>query len=381
MIDRYIARQYLVNILALFVILFAFVVTIDVSLNLDRFWKIAGLRGVIEGPGGEQVMPDTFRRFLITSILIFDLWWPRLLQLFNLMLGLVLVGAMGFSCAQLVRHREMLAIVAGGQSLYRVMRPMLVVAIGMLTLQALNQELVLPHVAAKLTRGHSEAGRQSLVSQSVPVTPDARGRLWYARSYNPDSEALEGVYVWERDAEARAERRIFAETAEWTPAQGETPGAWVLSDPVVRGKTASAPPPEIRLETDLDPTALKVRRYSGYRQNLSWLQLSRLIEQSSEGRPDPGLVDRLQRTQFGRVSLMVSNMLALTMSLPFFLTSLPRNMFKQSLRAAPLAIAALLGGTLGASAQIPGLPPVLSVFVPVIVLLPLTVASIGSVRT
>lgn len=362
-------------------ILFAFVVTIDVSLNLDRFWKIAGQRGVTQGPDGEPVNPETFRQFLIASILIFDLWWPRLLLLFNVMLGLVLVGAMGFTCAQLVRHREMLAIVAGGRSLYHVMRPILVVALGMLLVQAINQELVLPQIAEKLTRGHAEAGRQSLVAQSVPVTPDAQGRLWYATRYDPDQEVLEGVYVWERDAEARAERRLFAETAIWQPETQAAAGAWILSEPQIRGRTATTEPERLRIETDLDPTALKVRRYSGYRQNLSWVQLSRLIEQSSAGRPDPDLVDRLRRTQFGRLSLMVSNLLALAMSLPFFLTSLPRNMFMQSLRAAPLAIAALLGGTLGASAQIPGLPPVLSVFVPVIVLLPLTVASLGSVRT
>ena len=41
-LDRYIARQYATNIVSLYVILFAFVVTIDVAMNLDSFWRVAG---------------------------------------------------------------------------------------------------------------------------------------------------------------------------------------------------------------------------------------------------------------------------------------------------------------------------------------------------
>ena len=44
-LDRYIARQYLINILVLLVILFCFVVAVDVSVNLPRFAKIAGEMG------------------------------------------------------------------------------------------------------------------------------------------------------------------------------------------------------------------------------------------------------------------------------------------------------------------------------------------------
>jgi len=36
-LDRYIARQFLFNTVVLMLLLFAFVVTIDVALNLDRF--------------------------------------------------------------------------------------------------------------------------------------------------------------------------------------------------------------------------------------------------------------------------------------------------------------------------------------------------------
>jgi hypothetical protein len=41
LLDRYIAKQYLINVVALTVILFSFVVVIDASLNIDEFLQRA----------------------------------------------------------------------------------------------------------------------------------------------------------------------------------------------------------------------------------------------------------------------------------------------------------------------------------------------------
>ncbi|MEO0511550.1 MAG: LptF/LptG family permease [Planctomycetota bacterium] len=364
------------NIAALFVILFAFVITIDVSINIDRFWRIAG-EIMAAGENGEG---GTFRRVLVTVLLVVDLWWPRLLDLFNVMLGLVLVGAMGFTCTQLSKHREMVAILAGGRSLFSVMRPILIVAVGLLVLQQVNQELVLPRIAAKLLRSHDDAGTHNLDSQNVKTTPDASGRLWYAKRFDPNTSEMQGVYVWERADSGRAERRYEARSASWIEPSGDgVLGAWALEGVRVLGADRVGPIEDLELKTDLDPTALTVRQFSRFRSSLSWGQLSQLIHQTEGG--DPELVARLKRTQFGRISLAAADLLALMMAMPFFLRSLPENMLGQSLKASPLAIAALLGGTLGSAAQIPGVPPELSVFVPVLVLLPLTLASVASIRT
>ena len=59
-LDRYVARQYLTNILSLYVILFAFVVTIDVAMNLDHFWRMAGEK---QSPAGEMGVVRQFVLF------------------------------------------------------------------------------------------------------------------------------------------------------------------------------------------------------------------------------------------------------------------------------------------------------------------------------
>ena len=100
LIDRSIAREYLINALTLLVVLLSFIVAIDVSLNIGRFAKAAE---EVASQGGEPA--GLIRRGLVTVWLIGDFWWPKLLQLYNYLLGIVLVGARGFSCSQLVRRR------------------------------------------------------------------------------------------------------------------------------------------------------------------------------------------------------------------------------------------------------------------------------------
>lgn len=375
-LDRYIARLYLTNVVALLVILSCFVVTIDFGLNVDRF---VGRAQEIAAENDQQ--PSGLRVGVITVLLLADLWWPRLLQLYNFVLGLVLTGAMGFTLTQLVRHRELVAVLASGLSLRRIALPVLVVAMSLTGLQVLNQEFVLPHLAPLLTRDQRDAGEHELGSAHVPLTRDGLGRVWYARSFDADLGTLQGVYVWERDPAGRPLARYYAEGATWS-GQG-----WDLIGGVVEsaGEGAAPPQPVSHIQTNLDPTQLRVRRFQSYSQSLSWRQIGEMIE--AVHALDPGSprtaadIARLERIRWGRISMMVGSLLALTITMPFFLRKEPGSAVLRALRCAPVAIVTLMGGVLGASAPIPGVPPQVGVFLPVLILLPLALASVASIRT
>jgi lipopolysaccharide export LptBFGC system permease protein LptF len=375
LLDRYIARQYLINVLVLLIILCCFVVMIDVSLNIDRYWKVATTKLGSEG--------DSLLRGVVLTILgITDLWWPRLLSLFNFLIGLVLVGAMGFTCTQLVRNRELVAVLTAGQSLFRVARPFLFVAIALTALQVANQEIVIPRIAPLLMRDQGDMGRRSLGVSKVPPTVDAIGRVFYASSFDADRGTLENLYVWERDRSGLAERRIFAPKAEWTG------NAWRLTDAVVEPRasteTAVLPGPEL-LETNLDPALLKMRRFATYGSFLGFEQASAMLDRLDQIKVDSETArktrDQLQRISLGRISTMCANILTLIISMSFFLTREPKNMVLQALKCAPVGITALIGGVLGTWAPVPGVPAWLSVFIPVIVLTPIAVATVSRVRT
>lgn len=364
-LDRYIARQYLINILALLTILFSFVVTIDASINIDRFWDLAGETGAADGD--ERI--GFVRQSVLTVLLIADLWWPRLLQLFNLMLGVVLVGAMGFTCTQMVRHRETVAVLASGQSLRRIARPILLVSIGMVVLAQINQEAILPRIAPLLTREHGDAGKRDLGAGSIPLARDNRNRLLYASRFDAANGELTGFLFIERSETGVGTRHISGNTAQW---DGD---AWVAQNAsieILEGDQPSQSGVPVRVETDLDPTALTVIQYAGFSQNLSWSQIGALLEQNRGG--DQAVRDKLQRNRYGRISLAISNILAIVIAMPFFLTRMPGNSLALSLRGAPIAVGAIVGGTLGATAPVPGVPALVSVFIPVLVLAPLAVA-------
>ena len=231
-LDRYIARQYIFNVCTLLVLLGAFVVGVDVTINLDRFAK-AGAE-LLETRGNTD--PGLLDRVGATSMLVLDLWWPRLLQLFGFLNGIVLVGAMGFTCSQLVRNRELIAVMASGLSLQRVARSIVIVAVGFTGLQVVNQELVLPEIAPLLSRTHREAGQQSLGTVRLDQTRDGQDRLWYARVFDPAEETLEGLRVVVRDSSLRAVETIVADKAAW---DGD---AWVLENGTVTARGVGGVP-------------------------------------------------------------------------------------------------------------------------------------------
>lgn len=375
-LDRYIARLYLTNVIALLVILACFVVTIDFALNVDRF---VGRAQEIAHEQGEE--PSTVRTAVVTVLLVADLWWPRLLQLFNFVLGLILTGAMGFTISQLVRHRELIAMLASGQSLYRAAVPILIVATLLTGVQALNQEFVLPRLAPLLTRDQGDAGIHELGTAHVPLTRDSLGRVWYARSFNADEGTLEGVSVWERDPQGRPTMRYTAESATWAGDGWSLTGG--MAEPVA--ETRQAAQPIDFLATNLDPTQLRARRFQGYAQSLSWRQIGQMLRAVETLDPDSPRSkadrDRLERIRWGRISVMLASLLSLAVTMPFFLQKTPGSAILRALRCAPVAIITLMGGVLGASAPIPGVPPEIGVFLPVLILLPIAVASVASVKT
>lgn len=372
LIDRSIARQFLTNVILLFVILFCFVIAIDVSLNIDQFLELATRLGT-EQSGAE---PGTIRKGVLACLLVVDLWWPKLLQLYNFLLGMVMVGAMGFTLSQMTKHRELIALMAAGVGLHRVLRPVLIVAIGLIALQAINQEIIIPRIAPLLVRDHEDAGDHRLAIASVPLTKDGQGRLFRAASFDANTDTLQGVYILERDDNANAQRSITATSATYRD------GAWDLENGIARARTLGSigpPQPIARIESSLDPNELRINRYESYSQALSFAQARRML--SRETLQDPEKRARYERIAWGRYSIMLSSLLSLVIAVPFYATRVPTNMVAQSIKCAPVAILALIGGIVGATAAIPGLPTTIGVFIPVMILSVVAVAQLSAMKT
>jgi len=373
-LDRYIATHYLLNVLILLVILFTIIMGVDFSLQFDEYVAAANRLG--GGSDGTEKI-GAIQRSLLVVVVALDLWWPRFFLMYNYLLGLVMVGGMGFTLAQMVRHRELVAMLSGGLSLTRIVRPIIIVACGLTLLQLANREIVVPRLAELLTREKDEGGRRDMSAIPISLTPDSRGRLFHSRAFDPKTGTLASPYIIERDDNGIESRRITADSAVWKD------GAWYFTNGFAsrRAGDRDVREPIALLETDLDPTTITLRRYEGYRQNLSTRTLTSLMDRYRAEGAKAQRIEPLDRIRYSRVGVMISNLLALVICLPFFLSREPANMIVRSLYCAPVALVALVGATLGSAAAIPGLPPAIAAFVPSMILMPAAIAAITSIKT
>ena len=371
-IDRYIVRRFLANFFILLILLFVFAVSIDLLLELDEFVEVA--RDTVGPDGG-------FLAQLAALIgIVAHYHGPRLFQFYAYMLGLLSVGAMGFTLAQMHRHRELVALLASGVRLHRIALPILGAALGLNLIQLANQEFVLPRLAPLLIRSHQDIGQQGAEAFDVRFTTDGKGNLLQAPSFDPTTNTLILPTFLERDEAGRTVRRITADRATWD----EAARAWILvggraitpqssaagTTAVLRGQ------PVDRYATDLGPDILKMRRYREYATMLSITQIGQMLR-------SPGVVDEdaLVRFALARFSTVLINMVVLVMALPFFLLREPASLLRNSLLCAGTAIPAMLGALLGFAVQFPGIPPAISVFLPAMVLLPVMVFMVSLIRT
>jgi lipopolysaccharide export system permease protein len=379
-LDRYITRQYLANCAILLLVLCALVVMIDLFLNLDRFvGKLAELHAAARGVPEEEVRLDPLATTIGVIKLAVDFYWPQLLRLATFLLGTVLLAAMGFTFSQMARKRELTAVLASGVSLPRLAVPVLLLAALLCGAQLLSQETVIPRYKHLIARSHSEIGERNLEAFRVPFTPDAQGRLFAARRFDERSGALEQLTVIERSETKLMRSLVTAERAVW---DGE---GWVLEEGRRRWTLLPEmpelprPEPVARLDTNLDPPALLIRKHQALRSMLSWQEIERILEQG--GPVERELRSELQRVRWGRLAMMANNLLMLAVLIPFFLVREPRNMAIQALKAVPVGMLTGVVAVFGVMLVTDPVPAAWGVWLSSLVLLPIALASWTMVRT
>ncbi len=403
-LDRYILRHFIVNFIILFSVLFLFSCIVDIFVNINSF--IESSREHME-----KTSADTSRWEEIVELLtlIFTFYFPRLFQFFTYFVGLVTIGAMGFTLVQLDRHRELTAVLAAGISLHRVALPIIIASIVLNVLQFVNRETILPHYAPVLLRSHRASAGDSLKAFRVPALKDAHNRMFYARRFYPDDEKMIKMVVLVFDDELRLTNRIEADEAIWSPyldqdgnpltigsisaansdvaeaAAGPVIGEWRLQNgtdtPINQASKSilSLATPIMSIPTDIDPTRLLLFRHREFRQMLSLRQVSELQASYSM---DQKQLDELQRIRYGRFAQILINVITLMIALPFFLLRSPGNLLVQTMKASALGIFAQFAGALGTVVGLPGIPPATMVFlVPLAILLPLAVALMSRIKT
>ena len=373
LLDRWIARRFLGNFALIFSVMFLFAVSIDTILQLDQYIDMS--RAAVK----EGRFPSLW---IALPVAIVDYHGPRVFQFFAYMVGLCSVGAAGFTLAQMVRTREVVAMLAAGLSLWRIALPILGAAVALNLVQLVNGELLLPRLAPLLVRDHSAILQRTVPTFPVKLVEDRDRRLLLAASFDPATETASNMIILERDEAGAAIRRIEAARAQWNAERG----GWEFEGGLVsrRSTTEGADAREVRIEpaepitfieSDVAPRAILARRFRGFAQLLSAPQISAL---ATEGGIDLPTATRLIGQRFSGACV---NLLMLVICLPFFLVRVPQKMLQSSVFCAAVAVPGLVGSLFAMTVELPGVPATVGVFLPVAMLLPVAAWRVGALRS
>jgi len=369
----YIMKKMVFNFVVLFTLFFLLGAVIDIIVNLDEFNKIAKLLAK------DGNIPT---RLFVLGRVVIGFEGPRLFQVFAYLHGVIAIGAMGFTAATMLRSREFVAIMAAGISLRRIAIPFLYVMAGISVLALLNQEYMLPKVAPLLLRNHEESGGKTVGSFSIPFTPDQNGALLLSPSLDPETGVMTEPSFLERDEKGRMIRQIRALRAKWDDV---TNAGWILEegravqitfDEATGQAATSLPKNAAYYETELSPYILTLHRYGQYVGMLSITQLNNMLD-AADAFDQP----MLRRHWYSRFASIALNILAMMIMIPFFVTKDAVLVSRQAVKSGAIAMTILFGGMVVMLMPIEGIPAMVSVFLPAIVLIPIALFRWVTIRT
>lgn len=365
-IDRWILERFTTNFVILSALLFGFVTTIDIVLEINAYIALGRALDADHPLWGLLVVLGRYHG-------------PRLFQFFQYTAPLVSVASCGFTLAQMHRHRELVALLAAGVSLRRVALPLCVGAALIAALQFANQELVIPRLAVDLLRARGDLVAQQSDTFEIPLWGDAEGNLLHADSFDVGRGALKGVWFMERSPEGDLLRRIRAEGAVWN----EAGRSWVLEHGTAsavgstagQSESAAALIPVVELRSSLDPRAIMLRRERLYAHMLG-LREMRALERL--GAISPAEAARMTA---GRIGMPLVGFLLLIAALPYFLLREPQPLLGQSVRAAALVLTLFFLSAVLASAPVGPIGPLMSMAAPLAALIVLASWRVAVLRT
>ncbi len=364
-LDRYIAKNFLVGYVIAFSVLIGLRVIIELFVNLDEFAELT----------------DRGAWAVVWHVVTF--YAMRITLYFRDIAGMITVVAAAFSLGKMVRANELVAIIASGVSAKRIVGPILILAIFFTGLAIANQEFLIPAISDKLVRDADDVAGE----ESYPVwfITDGNGSLISARRYYVKTRKLdhptfilrqriEGTPRWEVTGSISAEAAVNVDGGE----------QWEL----INGRFASATDLDVEVQpvttyrtVDLLPRDIPVRHKSGFDALLSSHQLTILAAQKTKTED----MARLISQKHFRITDPLISLTMLMVSLPVLICRDPKTM-----KSAVIVSFALTGACfvttfackmLATEVVFDRIMPEFWPWVPLFIFLPIAIIELDSMRT
>ena len=303
-LDKYIAKNFLVGYVIAFCVLIGLRIIIDLFVNLDEFTEHADLGTIV----------------ILKNILLFYALNTTLY--FRDFAGMITAVAAAFSFGKMVRSNELVAMMASGISLKRVIAPVILLAAMLTALLVVDQESIIPPLSDKLVRSQDEIPGQE--SYNVWFISDSAGSLICSHSFDVKTSTLHNPTIllrrltatpgiWEVTGRIDAEKAIYnSQTGRWDLIGGQ----------FIEKTSIKGPQPVEFYASDITPKDIPVRRSSEHKTLMSLQQLSILAKQG------PKIKDQAQlfSQKHFRITEPIINLLMLMVCLPILVCRDPKSM-------------------------------------------------------
>ena len=365
-LDKYVAKNFLIGYAIAFCVLIGLRIIIDLFVNLDEFTEHADL-------GSIAVIKNIFSFYILHSTLYF--------RDFS---GMITVVAAAFSLGKMVRSNELVAVMASGVSLKRVISPIIILALLLTGLLVIDQEFLIPPLSDKLVRGQDAIPGQE--SYDVWFISDKNGSLICSRRFDVRTSTLHNPTIILRSSGTSPAGSVVWEVTGWISAgkavyNAET-GQWDLVDGIYTEKDSRiGVQPLTYYASDITPKDIPVMRRARHKNLLSSRQLSALAGQKAKIKD----LAQLYSQKHFRITDPVINLIMLLISLPILVCRDPKLM-KSAVTISFAATAACFVTTfvckmLATEPVFGRVIPELWAWLPVFIFLPIAVIELDSMKT
>jgi len=313
-LDRYVAKNFLIGYCIAFCVLVGLRIIIDLFVNLDEFTQHTDL-------GTAVVIKNIFTFYLLNNTLYFRDF-----------AGMITVVAAAFSFGKMVRHNELVAVMASGVSLKRIIFPIVLLALLLTGVLVIDQEFIIPPLADKLVRSHNDIPGQE--SYRVRFISDGKGSLICSLKFDVETSTLYNptillrrttsrAGIWEVTGRLDADKAVYNDKESRWDLYSQSPGTgeWVSGGLLTERGSGKGPQPIAFYASDITAKDIPVRCESEHKTLLSLRQLTALEAQKIQIRD----IAQLSSQKHFRITDPLINFVMLMISLPLLVCRDPKS--------------------------------------------------------
>ena len=303
-LDKYIAKNFLIGYAIAFCVLLGLRIMIDLFVNLDEFTEHMDM--------GTFAVIKNISSFYCLNGLVY----------FRDFAGMITVVAASFSLGKMIRSNELVAIIASGISLKRVIAPIIMLSLILTGLLVIDQEFLIPPFADKLVRSQDDLPGEE--TYDVWFLSDNNGSLICSERFNVKTSTLEKPTIIVRTRKAQSAiwnvtGKISADKAIYDYKENR----WdLIGGKLTEKDSVKQSQPITFYASDITPKDIPVRRSARNKTLLSSRQLSALAQQGTK------IKDRaeLYSQKHFRITDPFINLVMLMVSLPILVRRDPKTM-------------------------------------------------------